>query len=521
MSIATKAAYSNEVDSSSACELPEGWATEKLQQMGFWRSGGTPSRTKSEYFGSGIPWVKSGDLPDGPILETEEQITQSGLENSAAKLMPIGTVCMALYGATIGKLGIMTFEAATNQASANLIPDERLVSGRYVFYYLLSERQKFIDMGQGGAQPNISQEIVRAHPIRLAPLPEQHRIVAKLDALLAKVRTCQDRLAHIPTLLKRFRQSVLAAACSGKLTADWREENEVAETAAEFVLRVQEERREFFRLQTESAKKLGQRKPKRRINESAAQIEASSNGSPDTWCTTRIGDVCECLDYMRVPINKTERQGRHGEIPYYGANGQVGWIDTHLFDEELVLVVEDESFIGREKPFSYVVRGKSWVNNHAHVLRPLGGMPADFLNACLAFYNFVPLTSGTTGRRKLNQEALVDAPLKVGPVAEQKEIVRRVNQLFQFADQIEYRFQKARVQVERLTQAILAKAFRGELVETEATRARREGRDYETAEQLLARIKAEKTEEPEKRPRGPKRANSSKNSGARRKKAAN
>ena len=83
-----------------------------LQDIGKWRSGGTPSRQKSEYFGAGIPWVKSGDLKDGPIERTEEQITEFGSQNSSAKVLPVGTVSMALYGATIGKLGIVIFSSS-------------------------------------------------------------------------------------------------------------------------------------------------------------------------------------------------------------------------------------------------------------------------------------------------------------------------------------------------------------------------------------------------------------------------
>jgi type I restriction enzyme S subunit len=205
-------------------ELPKGWAEITLQDAGAWRSGGNPSRQRPEYFGKGIPWVKSGDLPDGPILKTQEEITKDGLENSAAKLMPAGTISMALYGATIGKLGLMTFPAATNQACANVVPDTRLIEPQFLFNYLLSERRNFIEQGQRGAQPNISQEIVRSHPFPLAPLAEQRRIVAKLEKLLGQVDACQQRLEKMPTLLKRFRQSVLAAACSGRLTADWRKE---------------------------------------------------------------------------------------------------------------------------------------------------------------------------------------------------------------------------------------------------------------------------------------------------------
>jgi len=193
--------------------LPKGWVETTLESAGAWSSGGTPSRVRPDYFGAGVPWVKSGDLPDGPLTRTEEQITEEGLANSSAKLLPKGTISIALYGATIGKLGILTFAAATNQACANVIPN-RGVRARYLFYYLLSERQRLIDLGQGGAQPNISQTILKSHRFGLAPQIEQDRIVAKLDAILERVNACQRRLDKIADLLARFRQSVLAAACS-------------------------------------------------------------------------------------------------------------------------------------------------------------------------------------------------------------------------------------------------------------------------------------------------------------------
>jgi type I restriction enzyme S subunit len=468
-------------------ELPQGWAEITLQQTGAWCSGGTPSRRRPDFFGKGIRWVKSGDLPDGSILNTEEEITKLGLQNSSAKLMPTGTISMALYGATIGKLGVMTFPAATNQACANVIPDDRLVEANYLFYYLLSERRNFIEQGQGGAQPNISQEIVRTHPFRLAPLAEQRRIMTKLEKLLGQVDACQQRLAKIPTLLKRFRQSVLAAACSGRLTADWREENPTVESASDFVYRTQLERKTTYDAQCARATSGDQRKPKRPKNEFAAFIDEAGD-RPEHWCITRIGDICDCLDHLRVPVNKDQRLTRQGLIPYYGANGQVGTIDDYLFDEDLVLVVEDETFIGREKPFSYVIRGKSWVNNHAHVLRALGGMPTDFLNIALSYYDFTPLTSGTTGRRKLTQEALIEALLPIPPLPEQQEIVSRVENLFALADRIESRFVEGRKRVDSITQAILAKAFRGELVPTEAELAEAEGRSFESAEELLERL---------------------------------
>jgi len=182
---------------------------------------------------------------------------------------------------------------------------------------------------------------------------------------------------------------------------------------------------------------------------------------PEGWCWTVIGQVTECLDFMRVPVNRNQRLA--GNIPYYGANGQVGWIDKHLFDEPLVLIVEDESFIGREKPFSYKITGKSWVNNHAHVLRPTRAVDVDFLNYSLMYYPFTPLTSGTTGRRKLTQQALVSASYALAPLPEQRRIVARVESLFAQAATIERAVAVARRRAGKVDQAILARAFRGEL----------------------------------------------------------
>jgi type I restriction enzyme S subunit len=470
-------------------DLPKGWVEITLRDAGVWGSGGTPSRRRQEFFGKGIPWVKSGDLPDGPILKTAEEITNLGLQNSSAKLMPAGTISMALYGATIGKLGMMTFPAATNQACANVIPDKRSVESRYLFYYLLSERRNFIEQGQGGAQPNISQEIVCSNPFRLAPVAEQRRIVAKLETLLSTIEACQKRLDLFATTLKRFRQAVLSSACSGRLTADWRKENPRVEPAPDFVRRVQQERRVAYESRCAQSVRSGQPKPRRPKNEFIAFIDEEADWVPEHWCVTRIGDISDCLDHLRVPVNKDHRLLRQGLIPYYGANGQVGTIDDYLFDEDLVLVVEDETFIGREKPFSYVVRGKSWVNNHAHVLRALGGMPVEFLNIALSYYAFTPLTSGTTGRRKLTQEALIGAPLAIPSLPEQLEIVRRVQASFELANRLEARYLKAKAYVDKLTQSTLARAFRGGLVPTEAELAEVENRSFESASELIERIR--------------------------------
>lgn len=342
------------------------------------------------------------------------------------------------------------------------------------------------------SQASINTDVLLDLELLLPPLAEQGRIVTKVEALLDQVRRAKDRLDRVPLILKRFRRSVLAAACSGNLTSGWREANPHGESAEQLV-------KSIFaaRSQTQQAKHSRARE--------APLIENLE--SPVGWCTTRIGDLVDCLDHVRKPINRDDRAGRTGSVPYYGANGPVGWIDSHLFDEDLVLVVEDETFIGRDKPFSYVIRGKAWVNNHAHVLRALGGMSADYLHACLSYYDFVPLTSGTTGRRKLTKGALMEAPLAIAPLREQAEIVRLVDGLFALATSIEQRVERAAARADSLPQAILSKAFAGELVPTEADLARAEGRDYETAEQLLERVAAEAASVVPIRPAGRSRSN--------------
>ena len=139
---------------------------------------------------------------------------------------------------------------------------------------------------------------------------------------------------------------------------------------------------------------------------------------------------CRCCDFTRQHA-QTRQQSRAcekaGQRPYLGANGQTGWIDAHLFDEEIVLVVEDETFVGRTAPFSYYFSEKCWVNNHTHVLRarPEVVLPK-YLNLALSYYPFIPLTTGSTGRRKLTKGALMAAPIAIPSIVDQFEIVAEI-----------------------------------------------------------------------------------------------
>ena len=167
-------------------KVPDGWCLTTLGCIGRWQSGATPSRLNKDYYGGNIPWLKTGDLNDGLIYDISENITQKALEETSVKLNPAGSVLMAMYGATIGKIGILTCPATTNQACCACF-DYKCVEQMYLFYFLLSHREQFVMLGGGGAQPNISKEKIVGTSIPLPPLAEQKRIVEKLNEILSKL----------------------------------------------------------------------------------------------------------------------------------------------------------------------------------------------------------------------------------------------------------------------------------------------------------------------------------------------
>lgn len=189
------------------------WKTESLGEIALMTSGGTPSKKNPEYYEKGtIPWVRSGELENGAICDTEIKITQVGLENSSAKIFPKGTLLIALYGATIGKLAWLDIEACTNQAVCGIFENEK-VSLKYLYYYLLLHRPDLIKQGIGGAQANISQTILKklmvSYPVDRS---EQMRIVARIEELFSELDNGVETLRKTKQQLAVYRQAVISAA---------------------------------------------------------------------------------------------------------------------------------------------------------------------------------------------------------------------------------------------------------------------------------------------------------------------
>ena len=173
-------------------KLPEGWCLTILGSIGTWQSGATPSRLQKDYYGGNIPWLKTGDLNDGIITDIPEFITEKALEETSVKLNPKDSILIAMYGATIGKIGILSFPATTNQACCACL--DYKIDKMYIFYFLLSNRINFISMGGGGAQPNISKEKIVNTTFPLPPFAEQKRIVSKIEELFHQLDMIEESL---------------------------------------------------------------------------------------------------------------------------------------------------------------------------------------------------------------------------------------------------------------------------------------------------------------------------------------
>jgi type I restriction enzyme, S subunit len=470
----------------SVSELPKGWKIATLGELGTWSSGGTPSRKNPEYYGGSIPWVKTGDLRDDYIGATEELITDAGLKSSSAKVFPAGTLLLAMYGATIGRTGVLKIDAATNQACAALIA-EGLTRDLtpFLWWFFIHKADEFKAIGQGGAQPNISQAIIKDFPVALPPLNEQRRIVAKLDSLFARSRRAREELERVAGLCDRYRRSVLAAACSGQLTADWREQNPYIESASELLKQIQQEN-------------LGRKRPIKVSEGISNPFEL-----PEGWKWARLFDICRSItDGDHLPPPQSE-----AGVPFLTISnittGKINFDKTRYVPESYYQKIDQT-----RKPYKgdilYTAVGATYgtpvlvdtkerfcFQRHIAILKPSLLLDAQcllyILKSDLVYSQATNVVTGTAQPTvPLSGLRVIKVPLP--PLIEQKEIVLRVEKLFNAIAQLEAEYQKALKLCDRLDQAILTQAFSGNLVPQDPT--------DEPADVLLDRIRAEKQDLP-------------------------
>ena len=266
-------------------DIPESWQWVRVGNIGSWNAGATPSRTNPHYYNGTIPWLKTGDLNDGYITEVPEFISESALKETSVQINPIGSILMAMYGATIGKLGILSIEATTNQACCACFPLAHLFN-KYLFYYLMANRKVFIKMGAGGAQPNISKEKIVNALMPLPPLTEQKRIVAKIEELLPYIDRYEKAWRKLEDFNKRFptdmQKSILQIAIQGKLVEQRPEEG----TGEDLYQQIQVEKQKLIK-----AGDIKKEKPLPEITEDEIPFDI-----PESWKWVRISDVIDVRD---------------------------------------------------------------------------------------------------------------------------------------------------------------------------------------------------------------------------------
>jgi type I restriction enzyme S subunit len=204
--------------------------------------------------------------------------------------------------------------------------------------------------------------------------------------------------------------------------------------------------------------------------------------SEGKWPVKPLAEVVEILDRLRVPVNSNERENRKGDIPYYGATGQTGWIDDYIFDEELVLLGEDGApFLDHSKPTAYMIRGKAWVNNHAHVLKGKPLLNNRYLLHYLNQLDYSPYISGTT-RAKLPQGPMKQIPIPIPPLEDQLSVVMEIDTQLTRLDEAVATLQGIQAKLKQALASILKAAVEGRLVETEAKKSNARLSDHSSSQ---------------------------------------
>ncbi|HDT5148139.1 TPA: restriction endonuclease subunit S [Klebsiella michiganensis] len=447
-------------------KLPEGWVQAVLGDYLYLKNGFAFKST--EYVTPGahsFPVIRISDLDGTCATDSSAVHILQGVEGFTIEK---GDLLIAMSGATTGKIGIYAgnIPAYQNQRVGNIkLRSSTYGDEKYRNYLITSVSKRILDEAYGGAQPNISGKSIEALPFHLAPLAEQKIIAERLDTLLTQVDSTKARLEQIPQILKRFRQAVLSAAVGGKFTTD-----------TGFI-------------------------------QSPLTIGLETSFSPKGWQWYKLTELAQ-LESGHTPRKTISEYWDNGDIPWISlqdiraAHGKVIYKTKFMPTQKGIdnssarLLPEGTVCFSRDISVGYTtIMGTSMATTQ-HFANWICGKK---LNNKYLMFSFMAakqhLTKSGQGTtvKTIYMPALKELQILIPPLPEQQEIVRRVEQLFAYADTIEKQVNSALTRVNSLTQSILAKAFRGEL--TAQWRAENPDliSDENSAAALLEKIKAERT----------------------------
>ena len=421
-------------------DIPESWKWVKVGNVGSWSSGATPSRTNSAYYGGIIPWLKTGDLNDGFIKKIPEFITDLALEKTSVRLNPVGSVLMAMYGATIGKLGILDISATTNQACCACIPYEG-IHNKYLFYYLMSMRRSYIGMAEGGAQPNISKEKIVNSLIPLPPLAEQKRIVAKIEELLPLIGRYAVAYEKLEQFNAKFpedmKKSILQYAIQGKLVEQRPEEG----TGEELYQQIQAEKQHLI-----AEKKIKKEKPLPEIAENEIPFDI-----PESWKWVRLNNIAESIvdcphstpkyldmetEYCTIDTNCIDGKGDITKWRYVDADTYTARI-ARLTPQKDDIVYTREGSISRA---GILPEGpKVCLGQRVMLIRSANGVFPQFIRRLLMSPMVIrKLTEQQKGigAKHVNVSDVCNLILPLPPLAEQERIVAKLEEILPLCERL-------------------------------------------------------------------------------------
>ncbi|WP_333854629.1 restriction endonuclease subunit S [Epilithonimonas sp.] len=351
-----------------------------------------------------------------------------GYENDEKKVLECA-LPLVVFGDHTRCVKFINFQFIPGADGIKVLVPKFFINPKYLFYVVNVLANKIENKGYAR-----HYQLLEKQSIALPPLPEQRAIVKKLESLFSSLDAGIADLKKAQQQLKIYRQAVLKKAFEGDLTktnSDW-------------------------------------------IIKSFEECTVSFNGK-------------------RVPLNRATREKRQGEFRYYGATEIVDYIDDYIFDGEFLLIGEDgANLLSKSKPLAFIVDGKFWVNNHAHIFKPNGDISIKYLNA---YFNSLSLNEYVTGtaQPKLTKFNLCKIPVKLPiDISDQLLIVKQIESRLSVCDSIEQNIKESLEKAEALRQSILKKAFEGNLLTAKELAECKLAEDYEPANVLLDRIKIDK-----------------------------
>lgn len=360
-------------------DIPEHWIVKKLSycfdKIG---SGTTPKSTNQDYYLNGrFNWLQTGDLTDNEINKTSKKITQKALDDySTLTFYPLESIVIAMYGATLAKMGLLKIETTTNQACC-VLSEPNSVFSKFVFYWFQSIKKHIISLSYGGGQPNINKEQIRTLKIQLPFLGEQTKIAHYLDQKTAEIDDLIVQKKKLLELYEKEKEVIINQAVTKGINPD-------------------------VKLKYSGIEWLGD--------------------IPEHWDVKQLKYILDSQNYKRIPLSSSVR----GEMmlkkyDYYGASGVIDKVEDYIFEEPLILIGEDgANLLTRSKRLVFIAKGKYWVNNHAHILKPKYGL-IDYYSELLELYDFSIWVTGSA-QPKLTSENLLNISIIVPPIEEQKQI---------------------------------------------------------------------------------------------------